>query len=351
MTNYRRQPSSSRQGYSAHERKPDGYPTYAQPGGYRPVQPVRGSHGKTACGRSSQMPDYRFDQQGNRSPKKKKGGVARVVFVVALVVLLASLIAVGVIAYSYWQGQNTYNEVAEQVFTPPSDIEGAALEDLTVDWDALRAINPDIVGWIYIPETQINYPVVHTDNNETYLTHDFKGDQGWLAQFGTIFLAAENRGDFTDANNVLYGHNMNDGSMFASIARMTDQATFDASRTIYILTPQGNYRLNTFSLVHCAADDPIVETAFASEEDRVAYVQDKIDRSVVSAAGIPSAAEMGQTYMFSTCDNLASDGRYVLFAYVADSTVANVVSTDTQEGQAAPDAASAVEDATKEITS
>lgn len=53
------------------------------------------------------------------------------------------------------------------------------MADLEVDWDALLAINPDTVGWVYVPGTNINYPIVHTDNDETYLTRDFNGEQSW----------------------------------------------------------------------------------------------------------------------------------------------------------------------------
>ena len=84
--------------------------------------------------------------------------------------------------------------------------------------------------------------------------------------------------------------------------------------------PSGNYRLTTFSLVHCAADDPLAQTVFASEQERAAYVQDKVDRSVVSVEGLPSATDMNHTFTLATCDNSAQNGRWVLFAYVAEQT-------------------------------
>ena len=69
-----------------------------------------------------------------------------VVFWIALVVFVVALAALGAIGFSYWQGQQTYQSVAEEGFTPPSDIEGTSLADFTVDWDALKAINPDTVA-------------------------------------------------------------------------------------------------------------------------------------------------------------------------------------------------------------
>ena len=71
---------------------------------------------------------------------------------------------------------------------------------------------------------------------------------------------------------------------------------FNDHRTVYILTPEGNYELSTFALVHVAADDPLAQTRFADEDERVAYVQDKIDRSVVPASDIPAASDIKHTF-------------------------------------------------------
>ena len=271
-----------------------------------------------AAGQSVRSRATQGAARSQRAPKK--GGPWRVVFWVALAVLVASLVALGVIAFSYWQGQNSYNQVADQAFGAPDDIAAAPLSELTVDWDALTAINPDTVGWIYVPGTPINYPIVHTTDDEMDLTHDFQGSEGWIATFGAIFLAAANAPDFTDANNIMYGHHLNDGSMFAAIAGFDDQVQFDAHRTVYLLTPKATYRLRTFALVHVAANDPLAQTSFADAAEQTAYVQDKIDRSVVQVSDVPAASELTRTFALATCDNLPSDGRYVLYASIEESS-------------------------------
>lgn len=291
-------------------------------------------------------------------PVKKRRTFWRVVFWLALVVLLVSVAALGCIAFSYWQGRDANTSTAE-AFPEPSDAQLLSLADLTVDWDALLAVNPDTVGWIYIPGTVVNYPIVQTDNNETYLKTDFQGETNWFVSFGSIFLDASNAADFSDQNSIIYGHNMNDGaifggegSMFSAIASLDDPDAFNATRTVYLLTPQGNYRLRSFSLVHTEATDPIVQTSFASAADLESYVQDKMDRTVqASTATLPAAADIKQVFTFSTCDNLPTDGRYVLFCYVEESTApgARAVGTSmsgataetSNDIQAAADAAAA----------
>lgn len=271
--------------------------------------------------RSNDGSGYRPVQPAGKGGKK--GGPWRVVFWIALVVLVASLAVLGALVFSYWQGQNSYDKIADQAFEAPDDVQGTALEDLQVDWDALRAINPDIVGWIYIPDTVVNYPIVQGEDDEHYLYYDFNGERGWGATFGTIFLQAANKGDFSDANNVIYGHNLNSGDMFSCFGSFTDPAQFNAHRDVYLLTPQGNYKLRTFSLVHCAPDDPLAQVSFADDAEQAAYVQDKMDRSVSAPEGeLPAAEDIDRTFAFVTCDNLPSDGRYVLFAYIDDTTVA-----------------------------
>ena len=372
----RRAPGATPRQSSQHSAQQQGARPGAPQRGYRPAHnaaqqrpiPPQGGFQQGRSTQASQPHGYvRTPRQGAMVPatstiasgrrnaighNKKKKNPWRIVFFIALMVLVVSLAALGAIAFSYWQGQNAYDSLADEVFTPPADIEGASLADLTVDWDKLRAKNPDTVGWVYIPGTTVNYPIVHTLDDEKYLTTDFDGKQTWGATYGSIFLSAANAVDFSDANNIIYGHHLNNGSMFAAIAGFEDAAKFNASRTVYLLTPQGNFKLKTFSLVHVAADDPLAQTAFSSSEELASYVQDKIDRSVVTVSDIPAAADLTRIFSFATCDNLPSDGRFVLFSYIADSTVAGITPVGTmtasENNTVDPAAAKAVGDNAQE---
>lgn len=327
-----RVPYGNKQGSGSYSYQAPGYRT----GG---AQPNAARYGIQAQGRSINMPN------------KTKGGPWRIVFWVALIVFLASLIALGVIAYSYLQGQNTYKEVASEVgFSVTSDFDGMSLEDMKVDWDALKAKNPETVGWIYIPNTMVNYPIVQAKDNEKYLTTDFNGDKGWLANYGAIFMAAENSPDFSDPNNIIYGHHMNDGSMFACVDGFRDVGEFNSHRDIYILTPEGNYRLTSFSLVICGGDDPLAQPQFASNEEMQAYIEDKMSRNVVDPSpNAISASEMKKIFALVTCDYTIDDGRAVLFASVVESTVPAMNSGDESQSLVNPEDVTSVEDATKEI--
>ena len=88
-----------------------------------------------------------------------------------------------------------------------------------IDFEGLRAINEDIVAWIQIPGIGVDYPVVQGEDNEHYLHYTFDGKENIA---GSIFLDFRNKADFTDRKVILYGHNMQDGSMFSQLEKYQD---------------------------------------------------------------------------------------------------------------------------------
>lgn len=280
------------------------------------------SSGKHAANQASYKPEmvemYSRNHYGSQAhSSRSRKNPWRVVFVVSIIVLIAALIGLGAIAFQYISQQRAYDDLEQ--YASISDAENVSLADLTVDWDALRAVNPDIVAWIYIPDSPVNYPVVQGQDNQEYLHKAFDGSTGWLASAGTIFLDSNNA-----SGSALYGHHMNDGSMFASLSDWQNNDEFNSHRDIYLLTPQGNYRLKTFAMVKTTGTDALVQTTFSSEESYRSYIQDKLDRSVVTQEGdVLGASDITQSMLFSTCEYSQADGRAVLFAAVVETTVAN----------------------------
>ncbi|MCI8469496.1 MAG: sortase [Eggerthellaceae bacterium] len=265
---------------------------------------------------------------GGRTRKKRRGPW-RVVFWLALVVLVGSLSVLGYLFYTYWNGQKAYDDIVEVAFQEPDVERGFTLADFEVDWEALRAINPEVVGWVYIPGTVINYPVAHrAGDDQYYLKHNFAnsstGEFG--AEYGCIMLSGENNPDFTDEVNVIYGHNMRNGSMFAFFNQMKDNAVFNDHRTVYLLTPEGNYALTTFALDHVpGTSTDIVQPTFPTPEEFHAYVQARIDQSIVTPdPGIPAADEIEKVFAFSTCDGANNKNRYITFCYVEEFLPASI---------------------------
>lgn len=253
----------------------------------------------------------------NTRVKRKKGPV----FWLALIILIASLVALAIIGAGYLEGCKMYRDISDECFKEGN---GMSLADMKVDWDKLLSINPDTVAWVYMPGTQINYPVVHTNNNDKYLHTTFKGTTSYIS-YGSIFMDCNNKHDLSDPNIITYGHNMNNGTMYSLFAQMNDQKVFNEHRNIYFLTPKGNYRLKSFTLVRVPATEKIVQPAFSTKENMKQYIQDKINRRIVQPEGIiPDPSDMTKIFMFSTCDNMQDTYRFICYAYVAESTVSDV---------------------------
>lgn len=101
------------------------------------------------------------------------------------------------------------------------------------------------IGWIYVPDTQINYSVMYSSDNEFYL---HRAVDGSYLRVGSIFLDYRCNADFTGKINVLYGHNMSDGSMFANVMKYVDESYFDSHNYGWLTTENDVYKIDFFSL-------------------------------------------------------------------------------------------------------
>lgn len=254
--------------------------------------------------------------------KKRRGGAWRVVFILAIVVLVGSLAGLGWLMYTYWNGQNEYDKLSEEAFSV-NDSEGVTtLGSFDIDWDALRAINPDVVGWVYVPGTNISYPICWREGDESYyLYHNFGqnsvGDFG--AEYGCIMLSGVNSPDWTDRVNVIYGHNMWNGSMFATLGDLAwNDELFNSIRTFYVLTPEGNFRTTSFAVDKVlGSSTDIVIPNFDSMKDFRDYVQARLDETTVNPdPPAPSVNDIEQVFAFSTCSDPDSQYRIITFCTV-----------------------------------
>lgn len=129
-------------------------------------------------------------------------------------------------------GETDVSDNEEEI---PEAVTSAPLKGL--DWDELHATNPDIYAWIYVPGTSIDYPVLqHPSNNDYYLNHNLDGSYGFP---GVIYTENYNSKDFTDPNTVVYGHNMDNTTMFSTLHNFRDPDMVSEPHYIYIYTEDG----------------------------------------------------------------------------------------------------------------
>jgi sortase B len=229
------------------------------------------------------------------------------------VFLAAALAIVGSLIYGYVTAQQYYKQVLSASGLAVTDSAGevspdTSFGDLNLDWTALKAVNPDIVAWVLIPGTNINYPIVQGDDNDYYLTH--LSDDSY-SRSGAVFLDSLSPSGLDGANNMIYGHNMRDGSMFANINKFTSQDFFDAHRTIYLCTPERNMELQTFACERMSGNAPIRIFQFATNDDLQDYVQTLLANAVATAG---DTGGIQQVYSFITCNNGNDSYRVLLSA-------------------------------------
>lgn len=108
----------------------------------------------------------------------------------------------------------------------------------------LRELNEDVIGWLTIDGTAIDYPFTRGDDNDFYLRRDINKDTAYA---GTVFMDYRNQADFSDLNTILYGHNMKNGSMFHHLTKFGDKEFFNSHTTATIYLENENIPLEIFA--------------------------------------------------------------------------------------------------------
>jgi sortase B len=242
----------------------------------------------------------------------------RISLALGIVFIVIALVIAVFLAYKYLSAGQQANRMQQAAGMDlgasevPFDTD---LDALDINWEALRGINPDIVGWVVIPGTRINYPIVQASDNEFYLHHLF--DKTY-SDAGAIFLDGENDPAITGENNIIYGHNLLDGSMFAGLKAYREQGFFDEHRTILLATPEANYRLEVDAALVCDADDKIRRFGFSDRADFEGYAEMLLDYAVINTLPVGEIPE--KLYCFATCTDNDYSKRMVVLASVVETT-------------------------------
>lgn len=141
--------------------------------------------------------------------------------------------------------------------------------DFIVDFSKLKGINKDVVGWIVMEGTQVNYPIVQGNNNSYYLNHSYEKK---YSSFGSIFLDYSSSSNFFDRNSFIYGHHTRNGSMFGELKKYMNKDFFKEHPSFYLYTPDGNYQADIFSVYTADALSDSYNQSFASSEDFKLYI-------------------------------------------------------------------------------
>lgn len=182
-----------------------------------------------------------------------------------------------------------------------SDTAGEGIPN--IDFDALKKVNEDVVGWIYIPGTNINHVVAQGDTNDTYLRTLINGEYN---ANGTVFLDMDDAAPgVVDQQTTLYGHHMNDGSMFSYINETLEQDAFDTIKKVYYITPDATYEFAPMFTMK--VEDDYVDarrTNFEGDGGLAQYLSDSLKlASAQSKDAKQQIKDAKQVLTLVTCDD------------------------------------------------
>lgn len=249
--------------------------------------------------------------------RRGRNAVTALLLIVGIALLVYAVPQLYDIWDEYHQNSVRYEQVQDTAGITQQDAQAAAngsdpdAFSLSVDWDALKAINPDVIGWVASPTISvINYPVVWTTDNETYLYRSYDGDPG---KYGSIFMDCESDPNLADYHTIIYGHHMRNGSMFARMASYTRSGFVDDNPTIIYATPTKTHVLTVIGAYAQVANEDMRRTRFDDDADYREYVSAQLAKSAFAPKA--DAAQVGHLYSFITCSYNEQDERTVVLAY------------------------------------
>ena len=146
-------------------------------------------------------------------------------------------------------------------------------------YQKLLELNSDTVGWLEVKNTNVNYPVVKSNDNDYYLYHAFDKSSN---RGGWIFLDYRNNVDSNDKNYIIYGHSMSNGTMFGTLKNVINESWYSNSSNLIInFSIKGvNYKYQIFSIYVIDNTDDYLITNFSSNDSFISYINKSKERSI-----------------------------------------------------------------------
>ena len=208
--------------------------------------------------------------------------------------------------YSLWDTYKIYANsfVDEELlkFRPTDDGEdNPTLQDL-------KKLNPDVKAWIQVPKTNIDYPVVQGQDDMEYINKNVYGE---FELSGAIFLSCLNKDDFSDPYNLVYGHNMKNGGMFADVADFTNKEYFETHQKGKLYLTDATRKIRFFACMKVTAADAKIYHPDGYRKDNLKDLLDYIQANAVQYRDV-NVTDENSLIALSTCSEAETNGRVVL---------------------------------------
>lgn len=183
------------------------------------------------------------------------------------------------------------------------------------DLAALREVNSDVIGWISIPNTDVSYPLLQTNDNNYYLKRTWNLT---ASSVGSIFLECQNAPDFSDFNTIIYGHNMRNGSMFGGLKQYKNSSYWEEHPSVYIVDDSGVHRYDIFAASEVGVRTIIYGLQITTRALKQDFIDFSLKHSVLDTGIVPTYEDRVLT--LSTCTGNGYSTRWVVQAVLAETT-------------------------------
>lgn len=232
--------------------------------------------------------------------------------------IIISILAIILITYSgynlwgvyseYALGERFYDEYASEFLIDLNKDLDPNLEEesFSVDFEGLQEKNKDVVAWLYIEDTAINYPIVQGKDNHYYLRRLLDGTYNIA---GSIFMDCRNSADLNDLNTIIYGHNLNNGEMFGNLVNYARQEYYEEHPVMHLLTPEREYIVEMIAGYQTDVYSNVYQIPNTEEELMLLYDE------IIELSTFKSNASLNhgdRLITLSTCSNGDYESRYVL---------------------------------------
>lgn len=245
-------------------------------------------------------------EDGNK--RKKKRWTRLALLIISISTLIYSAVSLLAIFNEYKKGEKEYESLQRYVNRDSNISEIEDKEILSVDFESLKRLNEDIVGWISFKDTEVNYPIVKGADNSYYLNHTFNKTEN---DSGSIFMDFENDSKFKDKNIILYGHNMKNGSMFSILNKYMDKDFYKSTPYFWLYTENEIYKCEIFSAYKTSANNSKSYIKKFSTDQEYEDFSKEIKNSSLYDTGI-TVNKDDIVLTLSTCTNNDKDSRFVV---------------------------------------
>ena len=264
---------------------------------------------------------------GGRAVKIINGIVNSAVLTVIILLLVFA-------GYALWDSNQIFKEADKShyaVYKPTVEDEGKSFKEL-------QAVNADIIAWLSVYGTNIDYPVTQGRDNMKYVDTNAEGR---YSLSGSIFLDCNNNKNFNDFNNILYGHHMANKVMFGEIESFSDKKMFGSHRYGNLYFDGKDHGIEFFAYIHTSAYDAAVFTPNIDEDERQAYLNNLLTNAIHKRDVEVTTEE--HIILLSTCSSDSTNGRDILIGKITGEVYEDsFLNTEINDGKNSADNQSGV---------